>query len=161
MLQNLALIEFSWCGYGAESGAPICSQIHYWKHGLRVPVSCIARCDFHVLFHMEPSSVSIEPSRKNPLSSTLQIPVLNPSNKIFRGWCVLSCQPGKEYTYTFQKLGYSWLERRTWSPWPAWIPWSAWWKRFSWPSWDRCCRITWWKRRQRLCWNPRFTRTSR
>lgn len=27
-------------------------------------VSCIARCDLRVLFHMEPSSVSIELSRK-------------------------------------------------------------------------------------------------
>lgn len=36
ILQNLALIEFTWCGYGAECGAHLCSQIHYWKHNLHI-----------------------------------------------------------------------------------------------------------------------------
>lgn len=150
----------SWCW--AECGAHLCSQIHYWKHGLHDTVSCIARCDLHVLFHMEPHSVSIKLSRKkSTFFNITDTCAKSQLQNIQRDWCVLSCQPGKKYTCTFQKLGYSWLERRTWSPWPTWVPWSAWWKRFPWPSWDRFCRITWWKRRQRLCWNPGFTRTSR
>lgn len=83
------------------------------------------RYDFHVLFYMEHNSTSIEFSDKG---FTGRYPVLNPGYSIFTqmGGYVLSCQSHKEYIYTVYKLGYSWLERRTWSPWPTWIPWSTW-----------------------------------
>lgn len=126
MLQSLALIKSSADMDVELASAPrsttgnVAYMVQLAALHTRYDSMCYSTCN-PVLFPL--NSVI-----KNSLSSALQISELNPSYKILkeRGCRVLSCQSGKKYTYTLQKLGYSWLKRRTWSPWSTWIPWSTW-----------------------------------
>lgn len=85
MLQSLGLIESS-ADMDVELNVELTSAPTSTTGNIAYMVQLVAlhtRYDFHVLFHVEPSSVSVE-LIKNPLFSVLQIPVLIPSYRIFK-----------------------------------------------------------------------------